>query len=406
MGILARNIRVDMTSDADVEGRDRRQAHRRREAAAQGQRLRRTAPARPSWSARDTVEVVDANDGKATTIEAANIVLATGSRPIEIPASRSTGSAWSTRPARWRSPRCPKRLVVIGGGYIGLELGHALRASSAPRSRVVEALAGVLPGNGSGLVQVVARKLKKLGVEVMTGAKAKSWAEKGDRAVVTVETGRDEGNEATIDADKILVAVGRRPNCEGLGLEELGRQDRRAASSRSTARMRTNVAGIYAIGDVAGQPMLAHKASSEAEVVAEVIAGHRGRDATCAASRRSSSPIPRSRRPASPPTEAEQAGPQGQGRQVPVRRARTRASRTDTEGFVKVIADADTERGPGRPHGRQRRHRPHRRGRAGHRDGRAGRRPGADDPRPPDAARGDDGGRQGRLGEAIHIVNR
>ena len=118
---------------------------------------------------------------------------------------------------------------------------------------------------------MVARKLKKLGVEVMTGAKAKSWSEKDGRAAVVVDVGRQR---RTLDADKVLVAVGRRPNSEGLGLEEVGVKLERGFIPVDK-RLRTNVPGIYAIGDVAGQPMLAHKASREAEVVAEVIAGHK-----------------------------------------------------------------------------------------------------------------------------------
>src|SRR5205085_12292087 len=121
------------------------------------------------------------------------------------------------------------------------------------------------PGTDPELAQVVARKLKNLGIEVVTGAKAKSCTEKGDRAVLTVEVG-EKGETATIDADKILVSVGRRPNSENLGLETVGLKVDRGFVPVDR-QLRTNVPGIYAIGDLAGQPMLAHKASHEAEVV-------------------------------------------------------------------------------------------------------------------------------------------
>src|SRR6185312_3425966 len=160
------------------------------------------------------------------------------------------------------------RFVVIGGGYIGIEIG-TLYAKLGSQVTVVEALPNILPGNDPEIVQLVARKLKKLGVEVVTGAKAKSWAEKGGRAAVAVEVGGEGGTPQTIEADKVLVAVGRRPNSEGLGLEEIGVKVERGFVPVDR-QLRTNVPGVYAIGDVAGQPMLAHKASHEAEV----IAGH------------------------------------------------------------------------------------------------------------------------------------
>src|SRR4029077_9014712 len=139
------------------------------------------------------------------------------------------------------------------------------------KAKGVEALPTILAGNDPEIVQVVARKLKKLGVEVMTGAKAKSWTEATARAPVTLDVGV---RDVTLEADRVLVSVGRRPNSEGLGLEEVGVKIERGFVP-TDKRMRTNVPGIYAIGDLAGQPMLAHKASREAEVVAEVIAGHK-----------------------------------------------------------------------------------------------------------------------------------
>ena len=109
----------------------------------------------------------------------------------------------------------PERFVVIGGGYIGIEIG-TLYAKLGSKVTVVEALPAILPGNDPEIVQLVARKLKKLGVEVLTGAKAKSWAEKNGRAEVTIDVGGDAGGKVqTIEADKVLVAVGRRPTGRG-----------------------------------------------------------------------------------------------------------------------------------------------------------------------------------------------
>jgi dihydrolipoamide dehydrogenase len=112
-----------------------------------------------------------------------------------------------------------------------------------------------------------------MGVEVLTNTKAKSWEDKGDRAVLTVELA--DGKTATIDADKILLSIGRRPNSENLGLENVGVAVDKRGYVIADDHLRTNVAGIYAIGDLIGGMMLAHKATKEGEVVAEIIAGHK-----------------------------------------------------------------------------------------------------------------------------------
>jgi dihydrolipoamide dehydrogenase len=283
---------------------------------------------------RNTVELTE-KDGKVTTIQADNIVIATGSRPIEIPGFKFDGNRVVDSTGALDFDSVPERFVVIGGGYIGIEIG-TLYAKLGARVTVVEALPAILPGNDPEIVQLVARKLKKLGVEVMTGAKAKSWVEKGGRAVVTVEV---EGKEATLDADKVLVAVGRRPNVEGLGLEAVGVKVERGFVTVDK-RQRTNVPSLYAIGDVAGQPMLAHKASREAEVVAEVIAGHKAEfDVRCIPAVIFSDP-----EVATAGITADEAT--AKGRKVKVGKfpfvALGRAiANADTDGFVKVVIDAD-----------------------------------------------------------------
>jgi dihydrolipoamide dehydrogenase len=163
-------------------------------------------------------------------------------------------------------------MIVIGGGYIGLELGMVY-AKFGTKVTVVEALPRVLASMDKDCVAVVERKLKKMGVEVLTNTKAKSWEDKGDRAVLTVELA--DGKTATIDADKILLSIGRRPNSENLGLENVGVAVDKRGYVIADDHLRTNVAGIYAIGDLIGGMMLAHKATKEGEVVAEIIAGHK-----------------------------------------------------------------------------------------------------------------------------------
>jgi dihydrolipoamide dehydrogenase len=282
---------------------------------------------------RNSVELTEAN-GSKVTIEADNVVVATGSRPIEIPGFKFDGNRIVDSTGALDFAAVPDRFVVIGGGYIGIEIG-TLYAKLGAHVTVVEALPNILTGNDADIVQVVSRKLKKLGVEVMTGAKAKSWSESGGRAKVVVEI---EGKDVTIDADKVLVAVGRRPNSEGLGLEEVGVKVERGFVPVDR-RMRTNVPGVYAIGDVAGQPMLAHKASREAEVVAEVIAGHKSEfDVRCIPAVIFSDP-----EVASAGITADEA--KQRGRDVKIGKfpfvALGRAiANADTDGFVKVIIDA------------------------------------------------------------------
>jgi dihydrolipoamide dehydrogenase len=284
----------------------------------------------------NTVEVTD-GAGAVTTIQADNIIIATGSRPIEIPGFKFDGKRIVDSTGALDFTAVPERFIVIGGGYIGLEIG-TLYAKLGSKVTVVEALPTILAGNDPEIIQVVARKLKKLGVEIMTGAKAKSWTEAGTRAAVTLEVG---GRDVTLEADKVLVAVGRRPNSEGLGLEQVGVKIEKGFVPVDK-QLRTNVPGIFAIGDVAGQPMLAHKASKEAEVAAEVIAGHRAEmDVRCIPSVIFTDP-----EVASAGISAEEA--EKRGRKVKVGKfpfvALGRAiANADTDGFVKVVIDAQTK---------------------------------------------------------------
>src|SRR5882724_13157381 len=134
-------------------------------------------------------------------------------------------------------------MIVIGGGYIGLELGMVY-AKFGSKVTVVEALPRVLATMDKDCVAVVERKLRKMGVEVLVDTKAKSWEDKGDRAVLTVEL--KDGKTATLDADKILLSIGRRPNSENLGLDAAGVTVDKRGFVIADDHLRTNVAGIYA----------------------------------------------------------------------------------------------------------------------------------------------------------------
>ncbi len=282
-----------------------------------------------------TVEIADAA-GK-TTVEAEAVVVATGSRPIEIPGFRFDGQRIVDSTGALDFKAVPERFVVIGGGYIGIEIG-TLYAKLGSKVTVLEALPAILPGNDPEIVALVARKLKGLGVEVLTGAKAKGWGEKNGRALVTADVG---GKDVTVEADKVLVAVGRRPNSEGLGLEEVGVKIERGFVPVDR-QLRTNVPGVYAIGDVAGQPMLAHKASHEAEVVAEVIAGRPAEmDVRCIPAVIFSDPEVATAGLTA--DEAKQRGRQVKVGKFPFAALGRAIANADTDGFVKVVIDAGSQ---------------------------------------------------------------
>ena len=204
----------------------------------------------------------------AQVIRAETIVIATGSAPVELPFLPFGGNVISSTEALALT-EVPERLAVVGGGYIGLELGIAF-AKIGSKVTVVEALPRLLASYDAELVKPVLKRLGELGVTVMTGAKAKGLSTKGDALLVEGADGKDH----KIPADKVLVTVGRKPVTEGWGLEEidLGMAGR---FIRIDDQCRTSMRGIYAIGDVTGEPMLAHRAMAQGEMVAEIVAGHK-----------------------------------------------------------------------------------------------------------------------------------
>ncbi|MGV3550640.1 dihydrolipoyl dehydrogenase [Rhizobium sp.] len=200
-------------------------------------------------------------------IRAENIVIATGSEPVALPHLPFGGNVISSTEAL-ALRKAPERLAVVGGGYIGLELGTAF-AKLGSQVTVVEATSRVLPQYDAELVRPVLRRLMELGARVLTDTSAKGLDDDGLGLLVEAN-----GATETIRADKILVTVGRKPRMEGWGEEELD-LDRAGKFLRIDERCRTSMRGIYAIGDVTGEPMLAHRAMAQGEMVAEIIAGQK-----------------------------------------------------------------------------------------------------------------------------------
>ena len=220
------------------------------------------------------VEVV-AEDGSNQVIETKNIVIATGSevaplRGIEIDEKVVVSSTGALELAS-----VPKKLVVVGAGVIGLELGSVWRRLGSEVT-VVEFLDRILPGMDDEVAKQFQRILGKQGFTFKLASKVTKVDTSGGGAKVTIEPAQGEGTPEVIDADVVLVATGRIPYTEGLGLDHVGVRRDPKGRVEVDAHFSTNVTGIYAIGDVIAGPMLAHKAEDEGVAVAEMIAGKAG----------------------------------------------------------------------------------------------------------------------------------
>ena len=207
--------------------------------------------------------------GEKTRVEAPAFIVATGARPIQIPGFEYDGKdVWSAKEAL-DLPEIPKRLVCIGGGIIGMELG-TVYAMLGSEVTFLEALPQILTGVDPEAVRFVQKNLRQRGATVHVDAKAKGFERKGGALVVKAELG---GKETAIECDKILVAVGFRPNSDRAGLDRTGVKIGPKGVVEVDAQYRTSVPSIFAVGDLVGAPFLAHKAFKEGEIAAEVIAG-------------------------------------------------------------------------------------------------------------------------------------
>jgi dihydrolipoamide dehydrogenase len=216
---------------------------------------------------------VQMEGGAVETFEASKgIVIATGATTIELPSFKFDPPRVIGAREAVSLREVPKRLLVIGGGIIGLELGMVYQKFGAQLT-VVEALPDILTGVDPECAKVVERRILKLGGTIHRKAKALGyWKEADGSLSVKIEV---EGKEQTVACDTVLVAVGMRPNAKGLGLDQVGvAVDPRGFIPTDRAG-RTNIPTIFAVGDVSGPPLLAHKATKEGEIVAEVIAGHK-----------------------------------------------------------------------------------------------------------------------------------
>lgn len=213
---------------------------------------------------RDGKNVVVRTPEGEKRIRAENVVIATGAEPVPLPSVPFGGDVISSAEALALT-ELPRRLIVVGGGYIGLEIGTAY-AKLGSTVTVVEAAERILPQWDRALTEPVARRLSALGIAVMTSAKAKGRS----GSSLVVESPGDK--TAEIEADKVLVAIGRRPRTNSAGLPEL-HLTMTGPFVKTDERCRTSMRGVYAIGDITGEPMLAHRAIAQGEMVAGIVAG-------------------------------------------------------------------------------------------------------------------------------------
>ncbi len=214
---------------------------------------------------------VKKHDGSETIITFEHAILATGSHPIALPFAPPSPRVLDSTSALAMSD-IPQKLLVIGGGYIGLELGTVYSELGSQVS-VVEMTAGLLPGCDRDLANILEKRISRLFKSIRLETKVTKMAETKPGIVVTFEN--KDGKISTEEFDKILVAIGRRPNSKNLGIENTKVQVNDRGFVTVNAQRQTTDPKIYAIGDIAGDPMLAHKASHEGRVAAEVIAGHK-----------------------------------------------------------------------------------------------------------------------------------
>ena len=284
-------------------------------------------------TSQETIEV-QGEDG-TRTLRAKTIILATGSVPVELPFLRFDHERIIDSTGALDLPEVPRHLVVIGGGVIGLELGSAWLRLGA-KVTVLEAMPTIFPGMDAEVVKQATRIFQKQGFEIRTGTRVTGAERKGDKVTVTVE-----GAEP-IEANYVLVAVGRRAYTEGMGFEEAGVKLERGVI-QVDEHYHTGVGQIYAIGDAIGGRMLAHKAEEEGVAAVEFAAGQAGHVNYDAVANVVYT-WPEIASVGLTEEEAKAAGREYRVGKFPFQaNGRARAA-AETDGFVKVLADAKTDR--------------------------------------------------------------
>ena len=282
---------------------------------------------------------VETQEGETRELRSNAVILATGSVPTALPSLPIDGERVVTSDGALSFAQVPEHLVVVGAGYIGLELGSVWRRLGA-RVTVVEMMDRIVPHADRQAAKVLQRSLKQLGLDIRLGTRVTKVEREGDKLSVSVE-GREGGSE-TMEADRVLVAVGRQPFTDGLGLAEVGVELDEQGRGKVDESFATPARGGYALGGLIAGPLLAHKASEEGVALAETLAGKPGHVSYFTIP----SVIYTSPELAAVGLTEEQA--KERERSVRIGRyyfkANGRAKTMgQTDGFVKILADADTD---------------------------------------------------------------
>jgi dihydrolipoamide dehydrogenase len=284
------------------------------------------------------VKVTDAS-GNSEVVDAKNVIIATGSEPIELPFAKFDGQLVVSSTEALDFTEVPKHLVVIGGGVIGLELGSVWLRLGAKVS-VVEAMPEILYTMDGGIRSAARRILEKQGFEFYSDTKVKDINKTKNHAVVVAQ---GPNGQLELKADKVLVAVGRRPFTKGLALENAGVATDDRGRVAIDAHYRTNVPNIYAIGDVVVGPMLAHKAEEEGVATAELIAGKPGH-VNYEAIPNVVYTWPEIASVGMTEDQIKEKGIEYRAGQFPFLANARAKCLGSTDGFVKILADAKTDR--------------------------------------------------------------
>ena len=294
---------------------------------------------RAEFTGEHTARVAHGGAGQGSeSVEFEQAVLATGSRPVEVPGVEFDGERILSSRGALALDSVPERLLVVGAGYIGMELATVF-AKAGSDVTVVEALDRALPGYEADVTRVVRGRAEELGVTFRFGEAASEWHD-ADEGLTVVTEGED-GTGAEYDADRVLVAVGREPVTDTAKVGAAGVETDADGFVPTDDRARTNVEHVFAVGDVAGEPMLAHKAMAEGEVAAEVAAGEP------AALDQQAIPAavftdPEIGTVGLTAAEAEAAGFDPAVGEMGWRGNGRALTRDETDGFARVVADAES----------------------------------------------------------------
>ncbi|MDT0688216.1 dihydrolipoyl dehydrogenase [Salegentibacter sp. F188] len=282
---------------------------------------------------------IENSEGETQTIEAKNIIIATGSKPSNLPFIELDKERVITSTEALKLKEIPKHMIVIGGGVIGLELGQVYKRLGAEVS-VVEFMDSIIPTMDSALARELTKVLKKQGVKFYVKHKVKAVERKGDEVIIKADDKKDQ--EVELKGDYCLVSVGRRPFTDGLNAEAAGVELDDKGRVKVNDHLQTNTANIYAIGDVVRGAMLAHKAEEEGTFVAETIAGQKPHiDYNLIPGVVYTWPEVAS--VGKTEEELKEAGVKYKEGKFPMRAlGRSRAS-GDIDGFVKILADEKTD---------------------------------------------------------------